>query len=707
MEDSYKIATYPDSRVLYSNAVFMHPTDYKLVQHRGKYVQIMAENRFCYVLEAHPKLQRGEIALSQLQRKEVYVAINDEVRLSFHEDATEIATIIISINFRKKKSSNQDKVLVNADELIEKFAFDYKDHVFSTTQSLYLKIEGIHYVLTIQSLVGISNVLDTFGKLTTQSEIQLSSEDVAIALTNMDGEITGSKTKRTPIKFEMDFEKLQVGGLGKEYRTLHRRAFGSRCISDATAKMLGVKHNKGILLYGPPGTGKTLLARQIGSLLTERKAKKITGSEVLSKWVGVAEEKIRELFEEAEQEYQEKGDDSSLHVIIIDELDAICRARGSSRNNVGDSIVNQLLTKMDGLEKIENVMVIGMTNRKELIDSALLRPGRFDVKLEIGLPDERGRYEILLIHTSQLRKFHRLEADVDLEDIAKITKNFTGAEIQGLVSIAVANAIDRQIDHSSENREVDEDSILVSWNDFRRAMTELTPAFGVNADEVSELLPPVFIEYDGLSEAMHICRQYTDQLIQSPLQGIFSLLITGSRGSGKTTMAVKLATEGDFPLVKVISGEEFIGDTDLIKASKIQDLFRQLYKSPLSVLVIDQIEQILSYSSNGQRYDNAVLQCLLLCLSKRPPKRRKLFIIGTTSDKTCLKSLRLTESFTKIIEMPELVQGPIRDIISDLEFMRVNSPEQFTNELENLGEEWSSMADIPPYQSIEEESSDE
>lgn len=161
---------------------------------------------------------------------------------------------------------------------------------------------------------------------------------------------------------------------------------------------------QGILLYGPPGTGKTLIARQLAKILNGKEPKIVNGPEVLNKYVGQSEENIRNLFAEADAEYREKGDASELHIIIFDEIDAVCKSRGSVRDGSGvhDTVVNQLLTKIDGVDALNNVLLIGMTNRKDMLDEALLRPGRLEVHIEVGLPDERGRLQILHIHTSKV-----------------------------------------------------------------------------------------------------------------------------------------------------------------------------------------------------------------------------------------------------------------------------------------------------------------
>lgn len=167
-----------------------------------------------------------------------------------------------------------------------------------------------------------------------------------------------------------------------------------------------------------------------------------------NKYVGQSEENIRKLFADAEKEYKEKGDESGLHIIIFDELDAVCKQRGSGAGGgtgVGDSVVNQLLSKLDGVEQLNNILLIGMTNRMDMIDDALLRPGRLEVHMEISLPDQHGRAQILKIHTSKMRDNNVMDKDVDLEELSRLTKNFSGAEIGGLVKSASSFAFNRHV----------------------------------------------------------------------------------------------------------------------------------------------------------------------------------------------------------------------------------------------------------------------
>jgi len=193
---------------------------------------------------------------------------------------------------------------------------------------------------------------------------------------------------------------------------------------------MDAKAPKGILLYGPPGTGKTMLAKAVA---TESQANfiSIKGPEFLSKWVGESEKAVRETFRKARQ--------AAPSVIFLDEIDSIVPARGGSTSDshVTERVISQILTELDGLESLNSVIVIAATNRPDIIDPALLRPGRFDRLIEIGLPDELARQEILKIHTAK----KPLADDVKIEELARRTEKFSGADLGALVGEAVMLAI--------------------------------------------------------------------------------------------------------------------------------------------------------------------------------------------------------------------------------------------------------------------------
>jgi transitional endoplasmic reticulum ATPase len=221
-----------------------------------------------------------------------------------------------------------------------------------------------------------------------------------------------------------------------------------------------VKPPKGILLYGPPGTGKTLIAKAVAHT-TESNFISIKGPELLSKWVGESEKGVREVFRKARQ--------AAPCIIFLDEIDALVpiRSSGSSDSHVTERVVSQLLTEIDGLEELHNVLVIGATNRVDLIDNALLRPGRFDRIIEVPLPDAKGRENIFKIHT----KKKPLGSDINFARLVDLSDGFSGAEIEGVCNRAAMSAIRRYINKGEKSVK----SIKVTQEDFENAIQKIRP----------------------------------------------------------------------------------------------------------------------------------------------------------------------------------------------------------------------------------------
>ncbi|MEM4756391.1 MAG: CDC48 family AAA ATPase, partial [Candidatus Woesearchaeota archaeon] len=218
-------------------------------------------------------------------------------------------------------------------------------------------------------------------------------------------------------------------------------------------KRLGITPPKGILLYGPPGTGKTLLAKAVANE-SEANFISVKGPELLSKWVGESEKAVREIFKKARQ--------TSPTIIFFDEIDSLAPRRNlNSSNDVMDRVVNQFLTEIDGLQSLYNVVVIGATNRPDLLDTALLRPGRFDRIVLTPAPDEKAREEIFAVHTKNIP----LAANVDIKTLAKVTKGFAGADIEGLCREAAMHALRRDINATE-----------VTKKDFDAALTKVKPS---------------------------------------------------------------------------------------------------------------------------------------------------------------------------------------------------------------------------------------
>ena len=449
---------------------------------------------------------------------------------------------------------------------------------------------------------------------------------------------------------DFKFEDMGIGGLDSEFSTIFRRAFASRIFPPGLVDKLGIQHVKGILLFGPPGTGKTLIARQIGKMLNAREPKVINGPEVLNKYVGQSEENVRKLFIDAEKEYKEKGDESGLHIIIFDELDAVCKQRGSGAGGgtgVGDSVVNQLLAKLDGVDQLNNILLIGMTNRMDMIDDALLRPGRLEVHMEISLPDEFGRQQILKIHTQKMRDNKVMDSDVNLTDLAKHTKNFSGAEIGGLVKSATSFAFNRHVKVGTMAGVSDDvANMKVNMGDFQNALEEVKPAFGVSEEELQNCVQGGIIHFSTyIRDVLHEAKLYVEQVRRPDSTQLFSVCLHGSQGAGKTAIAAKIAMDSGFPYSKIISPEDMVGMGESAKIANLHKIFMDAHKSTLSVVVIDSIETIFEWVPIGPRFSNPVLQTLVALLRKRPPKGRKLLILVTTTERTVLQQLDFWRNF--------------------------------------------------------------
>lgn len=459
------------------------------------------------------------------------------------------------------------------------------------------------------------------------------------------------------IRPDFKFENMGIGGLDSEFSTIFRRAFASRIFPPGLIDKLGIQHVKGILLYGPPGTGKTLIARQIGKMLNAREPKIINGPEVLNKYVGQSEENIRKMFADAEKEYKEKGDESALHIIIFDELDAVCKQRGSGAGGgtgVGDSVVNQLLSKLDGVEQLNNILLIGMTNRKDMIDDALLRPGRLEVHMEISLPDEQGRAQILKIHTQKMKENNVMEPDVNLLELAQLTKNYSGAEISGLVKAATSFAFNRHVKPDTmAGIKDDVANLKVRRDDFINALDEVKPAFGVAEEQLEDCIQQGIIHFSGkIKDILDEGNLFVKQVGEDGGTPLFSVLFHGPPASGKTALAARIAMDSGYPFVRLISPEDMVGMTESAKVSHITKIFSDAYKSRTSIVVVDNIERLIEWVPIGARFSNAVLQTLMVHMRKTPANGRRLLILATTTERRLLKDLDMYSSFNADIEVP-------------------------------------------------------
>ncbi len=413
---------------------------------------------------------------------------------------------------------------------------------------------------------------------------------------------------------------------------------------------LGIEPPKGVLLYGPPGTGKTLLARAVAS---ESGASfyAINGPEIMSKWVGDAEKRLREIFDNAEK--------NAPAIVFIDEIDAIAPKREESVGEVEHRVVSQLLTLMDGLKGRGNVIVIAATNRPNAIDPALRRPGRFDREIYIGVPDERGRLQILKIHTRRVP----LDKSVDLEYLARITHGFVGADIEALVKEAAMNAIRRNMNelNLSESSKIPRsvlEKLYVTLDDFQEALRFVRPSA---LREVLIERPNVKWEDIGgleevkqrLIEAIEWPIKYPEAFKKAGISPPKGILLFGPPGTGKTLLARAVAgeTESNFILVK---GAEIMSKWVGESEKNVREIFDRAKRVAPCVIFFDEIDAIASTRAIAEenRVDAQVVDTLLSELDGLEPLKNVTVLAATNRIDILDPAILRAGRFDEIIFVP-------------------------------------------------------
>jgi transitional endoplasmic reticulum ATPase len=357
---------------------------------------------------------------------------------------------------------------------------------------------------------------------------------------------------------------------------------------------LGIEAPKGVLLYGPPGTGKTLLAKAVAN---ESNAHfiSISGPEIMSKFYGESEARLREIFKEAKEK--------APSIIFIDEIDSIAPKREEVTGEVERRVVSQLLSLMDGLEARGKVIVIAATNRPNAIDPALRRPGRFDREIEIKVPDKRGRLEILQIHTRNMP----LDTDVDQDKVAAVTHGFVGADLEYLCKEAAMKCLRRLLPELNlEDEKIPPETLeklIITMSDFENAVKEVTPS----AMREVYLEPPdvPWSEIGGLDDIKRELQEAVEwpmrfpemyrQLGHAIPKGI---LLHGPSGTGKTLLAKAIATESEANFISVKGPElisKWIGESE----RGIREIFRRARQASPCVIFFDEIDSIAPVRGGG------------------------------------------------------------------------------------------------------------
>ncbi len=257
---------------------------------------------------------------------------------------------------------------------------------------------------------------------------------------------------------KFDFKEMDIGGLDDECKQIFNRVISTRLIPAKVKKEMNIKNVRGILLHGEPGCGKTLIAKKMAKMLNCKSLKVISGPSLLNKFIGQSEENVRNLFYDAEVD----SNPNNIHVVICDEFDSIAKKRTSFEDcgtSVNNNIVNQFLSKIDGPESLDNILLICTTNRIDLIDEAILRPGRIGVHIKIKKPDLKSRKEIFDIHLRKISESHR-DKDIDVDELAKKAEDFSGAEIEGVVQNATTKSLNRVTDGNYETVTITQTDLL-------------------------------------------------------------------------------------------------------------------------------------------------------------------------------------------------------------------------------------------------------
>jgi transitional endoplasmic reticulum ATPase len=424
---------------------------------------------------------------------------------------------------------------------------------------------------------------------------------------------------------------------------------------------IGIEAPKGVLLYGPPGTGKTLLAKAVANE-TNANFYSIGGPEIMSKFYGESEERLRETFKEAQG--------NSPSIIFIDEIDSIAPKREEVSGDVEKRVVSQLLTLMDGIEARGKLVVIGATNRPNAVDPALRRPGRFDREIEIGIPDEDGRYDILQIHTRGMP----LTEDVDLQAIAKVTHGFVGADLEALSKEAAMRSLRRilpEINMEQSKIPVEVlNKIKITNKDFENSLKDVQPSA---MREVQIQRPNIKWEEIGgltevkeeLAEAIEWPLKHADLFSKADVKPPKGLLLYGPPGTGKTMIAKAVATTSEANFISVKGPEllsKWVGESE----KGVREIFRKARQAAPCIVFFDELDAVAPRRgrSKGDAHVTERVISQMLTEMDGLEDLKGVVVIGATNRPDIIDEALLRPGrFDRILEVPFPDKDAIKEIL--------------------------------------------
>lgn len=428
---------------------------------------------------------------------------------------------------------------------------------------------------------------------------------------------------------------------------------------------LGIDPPKGVLLHGPPGTGKTLLARAVANE-ADASFFHIAGPEIMGRFYGESEQRLRDIFQQAQQQ--------APSIIFIDELDSIAPKREQVTGEVERRVVAQLLTLMDGLEPRQNVVVIGATNRIDAIDEALRRPGRFDREIVVGVPDQDGRREILAIHTRGMP----LAEDVNLDDLARTTYGFVGADLAALAREAAIETLRRNLPEINlEEGEIPPEvleRLQVTARDFEAAMRRVQPSA---LREIMIQVPNVrWDDVGGLEEAKQILREGVELPLKHPeafhrlgIRPAKGFLLFGPPGTGKTLLAKAVAREAESNFIATKSSDllsKWYGESE----QQVSRLFQRARQVAPTVIFIDEIESLAPQRGGGLGEPAVTERVVNTLLSEMDglEELEGVVVIGATNRPTLIDPALLRPG-----RFDELVYVPVPDRDGRLKILQIHT----------------------------------
>jgi len=454
-----------------------------------------------------------------------------------------------------------------------------------------------------------------------------------------------------------------IGGLNDEIRKV-REMIELPLRYPELFERLGVEAPKGVLLHGPPGTGKTLLAKAVASE-TNANFASISGPEIMSKFYGESEGRLREIFDQAQE--------NAPSIIFIDELDSIAPKREEVTGEVEKRVVSQLLALMDGLQSRGKVVVIGATNRPNALDPALRRPGRFDREIEIGVPNRDGRLQILQIHTRGMP----LSEDVDLKRLANVTHGFVGADLEALSKEAALHALRKilpEIDFEAESVPVEIlNKIIVNMSDFEESLKEIEPSA---MREVLVEVPNVkWTDIGGLAEV----KEELQEAIEWPLKypEIFAhmntsppkgVLLHGPPGTGKTMLAKAVANESEANFISIKGPEvlsKWVGESE----RAVREVFRKARQAAPTIIFFDELDSITPVRGTGLGSSQVTERVISQILTELDglEELKDVVVIGATNRLDIVDPALLRPGrFDKLLEVP------VPDLDARKEILRIH-----------------------------------